>query len=294
MNEQELQQLERRLRASAADHRPAAPDVLVRFIDTVPVDHAASRPRSLWFGLPEVRKGFLTLAAAALVVVAVVGGMGFGAFRSGQIPADSGGASLDASLPAATGSPSEGAESPTPSVLPTPLESPTSSETLPTSSPTSTYTPTPSPSTKLTPSPSPGLGECSVLPIVKLAPNLDGVGNWTEQAFVWAEENIWGYGACSFTGWATGPHVAVLAVCDQAQTLTVGLYTPLDSHDMDPPVVATFSVLCPIGTTTVVYDATIAALADHNVQIKVSGPTVKGDGTAKGHYEFLVQTTSES
>jgi len=73
MDDVELAQLELRLRKSVVGHAPAAPDALVRFIDTVPVTEPAARRLSLVHARPGVRRAFFALAAAAVLVVAVAG-----------------------------------------------------------------------------------------------------------------------------------------------------------------------------------------------------------------------------
>ena len=84
MDDIELAQLEQRLRRSAAGHRPDAPDSLIRFIDTVPAGDRAGRTAELIKIGPRTRRGFLALATAAALIVAVVAGLGLVALRNGQ------------------------------------------------------------------------------------------------------------------------------------------------------------------------------------------------------------------
>lgn len=87
MDDIELAQLEQRLRRSAAGHRPQAPDALVRFIDTVPAGSRAGRGAVLMHVGSRVRRGTLTLATAAALVVAVVTALTFVSLRNGHLGA---------------------------------------------------------------------------------------------------------------------------------------------------------------------------------------------------------------
>jgi hypothetical protein len=87
MDDIELAQLEQRLRRSAAGHRPQAPDALVRFIDTVPAGSRAGRSPVLMHVGSRVRRGTLTLATAAALILAVVTALTFVSLRNGHLGA---------------------------------------------------------------------------------------------------------------------------------------------------------------------------------------------------------------
>jgi hypothetical protein len=84
MDDVELAQLELRLRKSVVGHAPAAPDALVRFIDTVPAMEPAGRRLGFAGTRPGVRRAFFALAAAAVIVVAVAGTAALVAIRGDQ------------------------------------------------------------------------------------------------------------------------------------------------------------------------------------------------------------------
>ena len=90
MDDIELAQLEQRLRQSAIGHRPAAPDSLMHFIDTVPAGERLGRGDGLvhlgpaLVG-PRTRRNFVAVATAAALIVAVVAGLGLVALRNGQL-----------------------------------------------------------------------------------------------------------------------------------------------------------------------------------------------------------------
>ena len=73
MNETEATELEHLLRSSVAGHRPAAPDALLEFIEAVPTRERRSGPINRILEGRLARHGILGLAAAAAVVVALVG-----------------------------------------------------------------------------------------------------------------------------------------------------------------------------------------------------------------------------
>ncbi len=87
MNETEAIELERLLRDSVARHRPAAPDALLEFIETVPTRERQSGPIGRIFGGRMARRGVLGLAAAAAVVVALVGSAALMSSRKPSVPA---------------------------------------------------------------------------------------------------------------------------------------------------------------------------------------------------------------
>ena len=87
MNETEAIELERLLRDSVARHRPAAPDALLEFIETVPTRERQSGPIDRIFGGRMARRGVLGLAAAAAVVVALVGSAALMSSRKPSVPA---------------------------------------------------------------------------------------------------------------------------------------------------------------------------------------------------------------
>jgi hypothetical protein len=86
MNDVELAQLELRLRKSVVGHAPAAPEALVRFIDTVPAIEPERRRPSLAHARPGVRRAFFALAAAAAIVLAVAGASALVTIRGSQTP----------------------------------------------------------------------------------------------------------------------------------------------------------------------------------------------------------------
>jgi hypothetical protein len=87
MNETEATELERLLRNSVAGHRPAAPDALLEFIETVPTRERQSGPIGRILGGRMARRGVLGLAAAAAVVVALVGSAALMSSRRPSVPA---------------------------------------------------------------------------------------------------------------------------------------------------------------------------------------------------------------
>jgi hypothetical protein len=87
MNETEATELERLLRDSVASHRPAAPDALLEFIETVPTRERRSGPIGRILGGRMARRGVLGLAAAAAVVVALVGSAALMSSRRPSVPA---------------------------------------------------------------------------------------------------------------------------------------------------------------------------------------------------------------
>ena len=84
MNDLELEQLEQRLRRSTAGHRPAAPEALADFIETVPVRHRTAGRFTLAADRPRVRRSLFGVAAAAAVVVALAGSAALVSLRTGQ------------------------------------------------------------------------------------------------------------------------------------------------------------------------------------------------------------------
>ena len=93
MEDVELEQLELQIRKSAAGHAPAAPDALLKFIDTVPAIEPAGRRFGFGFGLsagsgaaarPAIRRAFFALAAAAVLVVGLAGGAALVKIRADQ------------------------------------------------------------------------------------------------------------------------------------------------------------------------------------------------------------------
>ena len=84
MDEIELEWLEQRLRKAAAGHRPPAPDGLVEYVETVPYRVRSAGRVELAFDRPRVRRSVFAMAAAAAVVVAIVGGAALVSFR--QVP----------------------------------------------------------------------------------------------------------------------------------------------------------------------------------------------------------------
>jgi hypothetical protein len=87
MNETEATELEHLLRSSVAGHRPAAPDALLEFIETVPARERQSGPIGRILGGRTARRGVLGLAAAAAVVVALVGSAALMSSRKPSVPA---------------------------------------------------------------------------------------------------------------------------------------------------------------------------------------------------------------
>jgi hypothetical protein len=86
MNDVELAQLELRLRKSVVGHAPAAPEALVRFIDTVPAMEPERRRPNLAHARPGVRRAVFALAAAAAIVLAVAGTSALVTIRGSQTP----------------------------------------------------------------------------------------------------------------------------------------------------------------------------------------------------------------
>lgn len=84
MEDVELAQLELRLRNAVVGHRPAAPESLVSFIDTVPAMEPAGRRMGFAGVRPGVRWAFFALAAAAVLVVGVAGAAALVKVRSDQ------------------------------------------------------------------------------------------------------------------------------------------------------------------------------------------------------------------
>jgi hypothetical protein len=93
MDDIELVELEQRLRRSAAGHRPQAPAALVSFIDTVPVGSRAGRGAVLMRAGSRTRRGFLAIATAAALILAVVTALTFVSLRNGQFGAGPNGSS---------------------------------------------------------------------------------------------------------------------------------------------------------------------------------------------------------
>lgn len=87
MDDIELAQLEQRLRRSSTGHRPQAPDGLVRFIDTVPAGSRAGRGAVLMRVGSRSRRGFLAIATAAALILAVVTALTFVSLRNGHLGA---------------------------------------------------------------------------------------------------------------------------------------------------------------------------------------------------------------
>ena len=87
MNETETTELEQLLRNSVAGHRPAAPDALLEFIETVPTRERQTGPIGRILGGRMARRGVLGLAAAAAVVVALVGSAALMSSRRPSVPA---------------------------------------------------------------------------------------------------------------------------------------------------------------------------------------------------------------
>jgi hypothetical protein len=94
VDEREFEDLEIRLRRSAAGHRPAVPDELMRFIDTVPDSYHRRSRLATAIALPRLRAGFAVAATAAALIVAIVAGMALVSVRNGQP-----GASIDPEAP---------------------------------------------------------------------------------------------------------------------------------------------------------------------------------------------------
>ena len=84
MDQVEVERLEQRIRRSAAGHRPSAPNSLVDFIETVPTRHKAGRWLGLALGGPRLQRSFSVVAAAAAIVIAIVGSATFVSIRNGQ------------------------------------------------------------------------------------------------------------------------------------------------------------------------------------------------------------------
>ncbi|MGA3058181.1 MAG: hypothetical protein ABSE70_09155, partial [Candidatus Limnocylindrales bacterium] len=88
MNETEATELEHLLRNSVASHRPAAPDALLDFIETVPTRERQRVPMGRILNGRIARRGVLGLAAAAAVVVALVGSAALMSSRKPSVPAN--------------------------------------------------------------------------------------------------------------------------------------------------------------------------------------------------------------
>ena len=87
MDEMETTELEQLLRNSVAGHRPAAPDALLEFIEAVPTRERRSGPINRILEGRMARHGILGLAAAAAVVVALVGSAALMSSRRPSVPA---------------------------------------------------------------------------------------------------------------------------------------------------------------------------------------------------------------
>jgi hypothetical protein len=87
MNETETTELEQLLRNSVAGHRPAAPDALLEFIETVPTRERQTGPIGRILGGRLARRSVLGLAAAAAVIVALVGSAALMSSRKPSVPA---------------------------------------------------------------------------------------------------------------------------------------------------------------------------------------------------------------
>ncbi len=84
VDEREFEDLEIRLRRSAAGRRPEVPDELLRFIDTVPGSYRRRSRLVIGFWRPRVRAGIAFAATAAALVVAIVAGQALVSVRNGQ------------------------------------------------------------------------------------------------------------------------------------------------------------------------------------------------------------------
>ena len=85
MNEFDIEWMEQRLRKALAGRQPTAPRRLIDFVDTVPVTNRRAGRIELALERPLVRRSFFALAAAAAVIVAVVGSAVLVSYR--QLPA---------------------------------------------------------------------------------------------------------------------------------------------------------------------------------------------------------------
>jgi hypothetical protein len=94
VDQHEFEDLEIRLRRSVAGRRPAAPDELLRFIDTVPQSYRRRSRLATAIALPHLRAGFTVAATAAALIVATVAGVALVSVRNGQP-----GASIDPAAP---------------------------------------------------------------------------------------------------------------------------------------------------------------------------------------------------
>lgn len=84
MDEREIEELERRLRRATSGRRPAAPDELLHFIESVPGRHHAGRRVERFLAGSRARRGVFAIAAAAALVVAIVASATLMAVRNGQ------------------------------------------------------------------------------------------------------------------------------------------------------------------------------------------------------------------
>lgn len=84
MDDVEFEQLERRLRKSVTGTRPPAPEALVQFVETVPVRDRAKSRIAMTLRRPRVRRSVMAVAAAAAVVVALIGSAAIMAVRTSQ------------------------------------------------------------------------------------------------------------------------------------------------------------------------------------------------------------------
>ena len=88
MNETETTDLEHILRTAVVGHWPAAPDALLDFIEAVPTRERRSGPIGRFLEGRTARQGILGLAAAAAVVVALVGSAALMSSRKPSVPAN--------------------------------------------------------------------------------------------------------------------------------------------------------------------------------------------------------------
>ena len=87
MDETGTTELEQLLRDSVAGHRPAAPDALLEFIETVPTRERQTGPIGRILEGRMARRGVLGLATAAALVVALVGSAALMSSRKPSVPA---------------------------------------------------------------------------------------------------------------------------------------------------------------------------------------------------------------
>lgn len=87
MDETGTTELEQLLRDSVAGHRPAAPDALLEFIESVPTSERRSGPIGRILEGRMARRGVLGLATAAALVVALVGSAALMSSRKPSVPA---------------------------------------------------------------------------------------------------------------------------------------------------------------------------------------------------------------